>query len=283
MFRGIKNVLIILVLPLLIGCVNTSKDTSSNSSQEVKKDNEKTEIISEQDLSKYFSGYNGCFLLFDQKKGEYIIFNKAKSEKQISPCSTFKIVNSLIGLETNVLEDENTTFNWDGTKYPIEDWNKDQSLSNAVANSVVWYFQIVASKVGEERIKDYINKIGYGNEDISGGITKFWLQSSLKISPREQVDMLKNMYNYKLPFLKRNVDIVKKVLKISEKDGIILSGKTGSGTIENKGVNGWFTGYVERDDNVFFFATNIEAEDKANGVIAKEITMQILKDKKIYL
>ncbi|EKQ57702.1 MULTISPECIES: class D beta-lactamase [unclassified Clostridium] len=282
---GVLLIIIILTSMIGFGCSRASNlssdDTSSKPSTELKEGNDSTEKIVDENLDKYFEGFDGCFVLFDQKKNEYSIYNKEKSEKQISPCSTFKIVNSLIGLETNVLQDENTTFKWDGTKYPIDTWNKDQTLQSAVSNSVVWYFQEVASKVGEEKMKSYLDKLNYGNKDISGGITKFWLQSSLKISPKEQVDMLRELYNNKLPFSDKNINVVKKVLILSNQDGVIFSGKTGSGTFDKKGINGWFVGYVERDNNVFFFATNIEGKDNASGAKAQQITTQILKDKNI--
>lgn len=273
----------IIFLPLILWIVwsNTSKNSSNSSMLYVEKNNENSEKVLNEDLSKYFSGYDGCFVLYDKNENKYLIYNEAKSEKEISPCSTFKIVNALIGLDTNVLQDENTIFKWNGTKYAIEEWNKDQTLSSAVTNSVVWYFQEVASKVGEERMQEYLSKIDYGNKDISGGLTKFWLQSSLKISPRKQVELLRNMYDYKLPFSSRNIDIVKKVLKIWEQNGIVLSGKTGSGMDGNKSINGWFIGYVEKNNDVFFFAVNIEGKDGATGVLAEQIAQNILKDKNI--
>ncbi|KUO70180.1 MAG: class D beta-lactamase [Clostridia bacterium BRH_c25] len=283
--RKSRIILLLFVLAMTIGCSNANKESLINdayiSAEDTKDSSQAVEKILTEDLSDYFTGYEGCFVLYDNKKGEYSIYNRNKSIKQVPPCSTFKIVNSLIGLEANVLQDGNTVIKWDGTRYAIEEWNKDHSLSSAISNSVVWYYQQVASTVGEERMQSWLDKINYGNKDISGGITKFWLQSSLKISPREQVDMLKQMYAYKLPFSQKNVDIVKKIIILSDEDGIVLSGKTGSGVKENKGINGWFVGYVERDGNVFFFAANIEAEDGAAGVKAKEIAMRILKDKSI--
>jgi beta-lactamase class D len=239
-------------------------------------------------LDKYFAGYDGCFVLFNKNKNEYIIYNEAKSKKQISPCSTFKIICSLIGLETNVLQDENTAFKWDGTKYPFDHWNKDQTLSTAVSNSVVWYFMKLAAQVGKEKMQHYLDIFGYGNKDISGGLTRFWLQSSLKISPKEQVEILRKLCDYQLPASKRNIDIVKNVITLSNENGIKLSGKTGSGisSLNNGYTNGWFSGYVENNSNVYFFAANIEAYDaagkNAGGAEAKEITLKILKDRKIY-
>ncbi len=277
--KFILSLLILTFFTVNAGCSNTSN---------VSKDLKNNEKVISEDLSEYFVGYEGTFVLFDKNKNEYTIFNEEKSLKQVPPCSSFKIINSLIGLETKVIEDENTTFKWDGTKYPIESWNNDHTLKTAIQNSVVWYYQKLASQVGEEKMQDFLNKINYGNKDISGGITTFWLQSSLKISPREQVDVLRKFYDYQLPFSKKNIDIVKNIIVLSDENGIKLSGKTGSGLMPNdeKFINGWFVGYVEKDKNVYIFATNIEANDSsdksASGQEAKEITLQILKDRLYY-
>lgn len=275
--RTLVSIAILICLIISAGCSSNSKVDSS------------MEKVFTEDLDKHFAGYEGSFVLFDKNKNEYTIYNQEKSNKQTSPCSSFKIYNSLIGLESKVLEDENTTFKWDGTRYAIESWNKDQTLRSAVANSVVWYFQQLTPKVGEEKMQAFLNKIDYGNNDISGGITKFWLQSSLKISPKEQVDTLKKFYDYQLPFSKRNIDIVKSIILLSDEKGARLSGKTGSGakpgnnSHEPKCINGWFVGYVEKDNNVYYFATNIEGnestEKSAGGAEAKAITLEVLKDK----
>lgn len=234
-----------------------------------------------EDLSTYFTGYDGCFVLYDPENNSYTIHNKEKSIKQLSPNSTFKIYNSLIGLETGVLKDENTIFKWDGTKHSIESWNRDHTLASAISNSVVWYYKILASEVGEKAMQEYIDKIGYGNKDISGGIDKFWLQSSIRISPMEQVELLREMYYYGLPFKKENIEIVKKIMILSNENGIVFRGKTGSGMKDNTYVNGWFVGFVEKEGKVNFFATNIEAVKDTSGKQAKEITIRILKDKNL--
>lgn len=285
-----KIILLILITTLLaVGCSNTKDTPPVEKNKETNPEENKAQDsrIIEEDLSEFFTGYEGCFVLFNKDQNEYTIYNRDKSSKQVSPCSTYKIIHSLIGLETNVLTDENTVFKWDGTKHQIQSWNQDQTLGSAVANSVVWYFQLLASQIGEARMQDYLDKYDYGNRDISGGLTKFWLQSTLKISPIEQVELLKKLYNYQLPASKKNIDIVKKIITLSDENGIKLSGKTGSGGSKTNStyVNGWFVGYVEKENNVYFFATNIEAngdnEKNAGGAEAKEITLKILHDKKI--
>lgn len=240
------------------------------------------ETIVLEDLSEYFDNYDGCFVMFDKNKNQYTIYNEEKSKKRISPCSTFKIMNSLIILETGVIEDENTIIKWDGTEYPIETWNSDQTLQSAITNSVVWVYRLLATKVGEKDMQEYLDLVDYGNNDISGGIDKFWLQSSITISPLEQITILRRLYNEELPFSKRSMDIVKKIIVLTDENNIKLSGKTGSG----KDNLGWFVGYIEKNDNVYYFATNIEtkdnATDKADGPTAKQISLNILSDKGLY-
>jgi bla regulator protein BlaR1 len=234
-----------------------------------------------EDLSTYFSGYDGCFVLYDPEDNNYTIHNKEKSIKRLPPNSSFKIYNSLIGLESGVLKDENTLFQWDGTKHSIEVWNQDHTLASAFSNSVVWYYKQLASQVGEKTMQEYIDKIEYGNKDISGGIDRFWLQSSIKISPMEQIELLRKFYNYELPFKKENIDVVKKIMILSNENGIVFRGKTGSGMKDGKYINGWFVGYVEKEGKVYLFATNIEAVQEADGKKAKEITIELLKAKNL--
>jgi beta-lactamase class D len=223
--------------------------------------------------------------MLDVGANKHICYNKPQCEKRLSPCSTFKIPNSLIGLETGVVQDENHVFKWDGTRRPIEPWNQDHSLQSAISNSVVWYYQELAARVGEERMQKYLKAMHYGNEDISGGITKFWLQSSLQISANEQVDFLHRLYRDELPFSQRSMDIVKKMIILSETNKYIFRGKTGTGggkeiNGQPTAVLGWFVGYLVRKDNgkVYIFAVNMEGENGASGMRARGIAEAILKD-----
>lgn len=234
--------------------------------------------VSQDELGKYFEGYQGTFILFDEQNDEYTVYNEEQSKKRIPPCSSFKIYNSLIGLETGVLKDENSVFKWDGTIYPLASWDKDNTLASAISNSVIWYYKEMAARVGKDKMQRYVNKIPYGNCDISGGAT-FWQVSSLKISAQEQIELLKRLYHGQLPFSQRNMSIVRKIITLSANDEVVLSGKTGSGFYDGKDVIGWFVGCVEKDGKRYMFVTNVEGDDKANGMKAKAITLAILKEK----
>lgn len=237
----------------------------------------------ETDFSRFFNNQTGCFVLYDYNNKFYIRYNLSQCSKRLSPCSTFKIPNTLIGLETGVITDTNFSLSWDGTNYPIESWNHDQKLKSAIQNSVVWYFREIARRIGEARMNEYLEKLDYGNKDISGGIDKFWLSSSLKISANEQVEFLKKLYRNNFSFSDRSIEIVKDVILLEKYTDYTISGKTGSGAdTVNKTSLGWFVGTITLGNNAYFFATNIEGkEGEANGVKAKEITYEILKSLKL--
>lgn len=231
----------------------------------------------EADLGSFFGDFSGAFVLYDYNNKFYIRHNEEQCNIRYSPCSTFKIPNSLIGLETGVIKDENFVLEWDSVSRSREELNKDHDLRSAIKYSVVWYYQELARRVGEEKMRYYIDTLNYGNKDISGGIDKFWLDNSLKISAEEQVQFLHKLYTDSLPFSQRNMDIVKNIIiQDTLENGAIFSGKTGS----NGTDLGWFVGTVQLGSNLYIFATNIVG-DGANGMKAKDISREIIKTLKI--
>lgn len=268
-----------IALVLLLGCLVLTNAKLVTSEGQMG-NTEQTSTVYE-DLSSFFNGYDGTFVLLDLEKNHYLIYNKAGSEKRISPDSTYKIVSSLMGLENHVISLADNRIVWDGTSYPIEQWNHDQTLTSAMQYSVNWYFQKLDAAAGKGRIESYLRAIGYGNHDLSSGIHDFWIESSLKISPMEQVEILKRLYNDELPFSRENIGFVKDAINVFAQNGISLYGKTGTGDVNGKLINGWFVGWVERQGKVFVFATNIQASDQADGANAKKITVEILKNKGI--
>ncbi len=233
------------------------------------------------ELGKYFDGLPGTFVLYDLKHDHTLRYNPTRSAERFLPASTFKILNSLISLETGVIPDENTVIKWNGTIYDIPAWNHDQTLRSAIKDSVVWYYQELARRVGPERMQKYVDTVGYGNHDISGNVDSFWLDGALRISADEQVEFLKRLYQNDLPFSQRTLDIVKDILILDKTSVSRLSGKTGTQLRVEPAIN-WFVGYVEKDGNVYFFATNLELpEGSTDNARAKETTLRILRDLKL--
>jgi len=234
---------------------------------------------SQESVAARFKDYkSACFELLDCKSGKTFRYNADQCSKRLAPMSTFKIFNALAGLDSGVLKGADHPMKWDGEKRWADAWNQDQTLATAMRESVVWYFQKVASGVGEERMKKYMQEVHYGNEDISGGITQFWLASTLSISADEQVDFVKRLYFDALPFSKRSMTIVKQITELKKTPLGELHGKTGSDRQAGKWVLGWFVGYVVHEGQPYVFATNIQSADGAWGKQAREITEQILQE-----
>lgn len=229
-------------------------------------------------LEQLFHGYEACFVAYDSGTRQYYRYNASMCAERMPPYSTFKIFNSLAGLESGVVTDAEYKMKWDGTKYDVsEAWNHDHTLRSAIRESVVWYFQRVAKAVGPERMQSYLHAVGYGNEDISGGITKFWLGSSLKISPDEQVNFLRRLHAGELPFSERSISIVKDIIKQDQTDKGQLSGKTGSAYKDGNWRLGWFVGYAENHGRTLFFATVLRGAG-AKGPLARDISKKVLAE-----
>ena len=220
-----------------------------------------------QDLSGFFKGINGAFVVYDMKHDRYLRYNQERCRQRFSPKSTFKIPNSLIGLETGVIRDAEFVIQWNREKYPPQanwneepfvHWGKDQTLRTALKYSVLWYYRELALRVGSQQMKKFVTAFDYGNEDVSGRVDNFWLNNVLKISADEQVEFLKAFYNGRLPVSKRSTRIVKDILVFEKTPTYQLSAKTGGGPIDEGIYIGWFVGYLETNGNVYFFATNIE-------------------------
>ena len=214
------------------------------------------------DFAEFFKKYhvNGSFLLYDLKQDKYIAFDSARCRQRFLPASTFKIFNSLVALETGVAPDEHFVLKWDSVQRSIPAWNMDQDMATAIKNSTVWYYQEIARRIGEKRMKGWITREHYGNMDISGGIDQFWLRGGLRISQEEQIDLLRRVYSGELHFSRRTMEIVKRMIILKDTATYTLRGKTGWGNEDGRNI-GWLVGYLERNGNVYFYATNIETPE----------------------
>ena len=202
---------------LLLFVFNCKND--SNGAGEVKK-TPKTAIFPAIDFQElyYSNGIKGAFLLYDLKNDTVLVYNQPRTKNAYLPASTFKIINSMIALETGVIRDEKEILKWDGEKRFAEIWNQDHNLRTAIRYSVVWFYQELARRIGEERMQHYIDAVEYGNQDIGGGIDLFWLQGNIRITMEEQIDLLKRLYKNELPFSQRTLDIVKDIMILEQKD-----------------------------------------------------------------
>ncbi len=232
------------------------------------------------DLKSFYDaqGVEGSFALFSEKDSTYTLYNASQFKTAYSPASTFKICNSLIGLESGVIWDENFILKWDSVVRPNPKWNSDHDLKTAFKNSTVWYYREMARRIGGKRMKAWLDKAEYGNADTTGGVDLFWLRGGLRITSEQQIDFLRRFNNYKLPFTKPTVDIVKNIMIVEDTLGYVFRAKTGWADNETGPSIGWYVGYVETKDNTYYFANCIQTKDFDKAKARIDITYQILRE-----
>ena len=238
-------------------------------------------------LKKYFDDnkVDGCFSLLNNVDGRITVYNMALETQRFSPASTFKTVNSLIGLQTGAITNDTMMIKWDGKVriFPggdtAKDWNKDMGMTEAFKVSAVPYYQEVARRIGKDTMKAWIDSISYGNKNISGPIDSFWLNNTLKISPDEQLGLMKKLYFEQLPFRKSVHEMVKNVMLQEDNTAYKLSYKTGWGFDEQKNNIGGQVGWIEEKNHVYFFVTFVKGGPGNIDMktIRKNITTGILK------
>jgi beta-lactamase class D len=221
-----------------------------------------------------FTKYDGTAVILDLNTSKRTIYGDARADERLFPCSTFKILNSIISLDTEAVKDENETIKWDGVvrEYPAH--NRDHNMRSAIGVSAVWFYQELAKRVGSGMMQVGVTAAEYGNMDTTHTLTDFWLgDGSLKISANEQVDFLSRMMSGKLPFSARAVAVTKDIMILEKSKKYTFGGKTGS-----CGGVGWFVGFVEEPSgDTTLFAFNIKGEG-ASGTEAKKIAVDYLKE-----
>ena len=219
---------------------------------------------------------NGTFAMFNNGTGEFTVFNlKRYRDSAFLPASTFKIVNSLIGLQTGKITNDSMVIKWDGVERPVKEWNKDLSMYEAFRVSAVPYYQEVARRIGKDTMQFWLDSISYGTKKITTKIDTFWLDNSLKITPDEEMGLVKRLYFHQLPFFDTYEDIVKRAMLFEDNSNYKLSYKTGWGQNEKGHQLAWIVGWIEENKHPYFFVLNFESADA--GADIPSIRMKMLK------
>lgn len=236
-------------------------------------------------LKKYFdeNKVEGCFAMMDNGTGKFTVHNLGRyRDSSYLPASTFKIVNSLIGLQTGKIVNDSMVIKWDGVKRWKEDWNQDLTMYEAFRVSSLPYYQEVARRIGKDTMQIWLDSLGYGKKDqkdkviIRSAIDSFWIDNSLKITPDQQLGLVKQLYFDQLPFFKSYQEMVKRAMLFENNATYKLAYKTGWGTSEQDHYIGWIVGWIEENKHPYFFVLNIESADKNIDMMA--VRMKILKD-----
>ena len=229
----------------------------------------------------------GAILVYDLANDQYHSNNYEWAKAGHLPASTYKIPNSIIGLETGVAEDDSTIFEWDGEPKMFARWEQDLIFKDAFHFSCVPCYQDLARNIGVEAMNEHLTKFEYGNKMIDlTNLDMFWLEGDFEISQFGQIEFLKKLHLSELLITERTEKIIKRMIVIDQEEDYVLRGKTGWSRQDDID-NGWFVGYIEVEGKIYFFATNIEPKNNAEFdvnaffKIRMAITMEALRELEI--
>jgi beta-lactamase class D len=222
-----------------------------------------------------------CLLLMAADSGKVLLQQGAQCDVRNSPASTFKIALGVIGYDAGVLSDAHTPAWPYKEEYAawVDSWKTTIDPTSWQRESVVWYSREITRRLGAERFQRYVDLFDYGNRDLSGdpgqnnGLSKSWISSSLKISPREEAAFLRKFLNKELPVAREAVDrTIAIVPQYPLPDAWTAHGKTGAGfqsaadgKLDRDRQFGWFVGWAQKDDRRLIFATLIKDDAKIAG------------------
>lgn len=237
-------------------------------------------IAQQIDLGQSFRdlGVDGSIVIYDKNNARFYEHNPSRNITVFLPASTFKIFNALVSLETGVIPDDVAVLTWDGIKREIPAWNRDTNLRQGFKDSTVWFYQVLARKIGYQRMQQFIDRVGYGNRQIGTEekIDRFWLKGPLQITPKQEIEFLQQLEGNNLPFSERTLELVKDIMIVERTPTYTLRGKTGWANNTQPNV-GWFVGYLQQNNNVYFFATNLAMSSANDAPKRLEITRRSLK------
>lgn len=266
--------------------MNPKQGTVEDEAQELQETAQQGVTESEVDLSVAFQNINGCAVIYLPAQEQYFFFHEEMCRQEVSPYSTFKVISALSGLQNGIIAGELSVMGYDGTDYGNPEWNADLTLEQAFQKSCVWYFRKVIDEVGNDEMQKELDALQYGNCDISEwngsdinpmpALNGFWLASSLKISPLEQVKVLAKIFEGQSGYNSEYIKIIKRIMLTDEDDTQKIYGKTGS---SGKG-EAWFVGFAEAAGERKYFAVYLndqKQKEQISGNKAKEIAQEILK------
>lgn len=216
-----------------------------------------------------------CTLIVDAATGATQVRIGDRCDERRTPASSFKVPLALIGFDSGILQDGDRPAWPYREEYAAWDelWKRTTTPPSWMRDSVVWYSQELTRRLGAARFKEYVDRLDYGNRDISGqpgrgdGLTTAWLSSSLRISATEQAAFIRRLVRRELKVSPAAIERTMAIMPSRDVDGWRISGKTGTGNRRNAdGTNdrnrqvGWFVGWATRDGRTLVFARLVEDE-----------------------
>lgn len=216
------------------------------------------------------AGVTGTFVMLDPGKARLVVHNPERARTRFFPASTFKIANTLIGLECGAVSSVDEVLPYGGKPQPFPAWERDMSLREAIKISNVPVYQELARRIDLPRMQAGIDKLDYGNREIGKVVDRFWLDGPLKISAVKQVEFLRRLAAGDLPVSPSAVQAVYEITLQEKTETSELLGKTGWAMSVTPHI-GWYIGWIKRGGVIYPFALTIDTPD--NDTAAKRVSL----------
>ena len=229
-------------------------------------------VTEDEKLGRFFEDnkVTGTFGMFDNSRGDFTIYDLERFRKPVSPAQTFNIFSTLIALHTGRLTDDSTTVT------STDSSGTTLSIYKAFRNNSTPHFQTIAQLIGKDTLKYWMDSVKYGNKKIGNDITAFWMNDSLKISPDEQLGMIKRLYFKQHPIRASVQESLKKMLIVENNAQFQTAYQQGSVLVKGKKL-GWVVGWIEENRHVYPFVINFDAGAEADtDAIGKKLAKDIL-------
>lgn len=291
-FREIAMLVIAFVLVPSLVCFDAAYAEMQAPASAAGNGGQARKVTEKPEWGKYFGKLNGAAVIYAPSENSVEIYNAKLAGKRRPPCSSFKIISSLTAIEHGIIRPDDSVRKWSGEKFWYDGWNRDIDFYDAFRSSCVWYFREVTDEIGEETMKKELDRLRYGNCDISDwegrmntnddnrALTGFWIESSLKISPLEQAEVMERIFGGGSEYSPSTLAALKKAMLTYEDENVKIYGKTGLGKDYDTTVDAWFTGFAEvRGERLYFCVYLGECEEEEpTSAKAKEIAITLISN-----
>jgi beta-lactamase class D len=221
-------------------------------------------------IKKYFdeNKVRGNFALLNNATNIFTVYNmKGYVDSSYSPGSGFDIFIALAGLQTGKISN-------DSMKINVGD--KDLSMFEAFRNSSTSYFQEAARRIGQPDMQRWLDTVYEKSIKIKTTVDSFWLDNSVKLTPDQQLGLVRKLYFNQLPFYETYQKIVQSAMLMEANSNYKLSYKFGLGRKPNGDPIGWTMGWIEENRHPYFFVLYFDTKNKNQDLQATG--MKMLKD-----
>ena len=291
-FREIAMLVIAFVLVPSLVCFDAAYAEMQAPASATGNGGQARKVTEKPEWGKYFGKLNGATVVYAPSENSVEIYNAKLAGERRPPCSSFKIISSLTAIEHGIIRPDDSVRKWSGEKFWYDGWNRDIDFYDAFRSSCVWYFREVTDEIGEETMKKELDHLRYGNCDISDwegrmntnddnrALTGFWIESSLKISPLEQAEVMERIFGGGSEYSPSTLAALKKAMLTYEDENVKIYGKTGLGKDYDTTVDTWFTGFAEvRGERLYFCVYLGECEEEEpTSAKAKEIAITLISN-----